>query len=187
MKQFIVLVSVFLSFNSISAGFSGGDIFKSTNIEGNLSVTCVGNQPGPNMGNAYCRMNFLTPGEYSFFIGPKIDADKVTLQAIWENGKKSKPKTENYDGVQGKSKKSFNLWIATLFQRPLLDFGTNTVQYTLTKNGQTVEQGEFEVKVISGSNRICTRHGHYVSTNTQDCTNASQYCDTYFRENNYCN
>lgn len=186
MKKMLSIVLILITSQTFAAGFSGGDTFTSQNIEGRLTVSCMGTQPGPSVGVANCRMNLLNPGEYSYFLGPKVDADSVSLQATWENGKKSKVKTEKYDGNLGKSKKSFNLWISTVLQRPLLDFGKNVVSYTLTKNGTVVEQGEFDVQVGSAGTKYCARSGFYTSSNNQDCSMAQTFCDRYFRDNNYC-
>jgi len=185
-KKLLALCAALLSTSLFAAGFSGGDTFTNVDLDGRLSVSCMGSQGGPSYGVANCRMDILNPGEYSYFVGPKIDADSVSLQATWENGKKSKIKTEKYDGTTGKSKKSFNLWISTLLQRPLLDSGKNTVSYSLTKNGTVVEQGEFIVNVVSGGTRYCQRTGFYTSSNNQDCAQPAQFCDRYFRDYNYC-
>ncbi len=186
MKKILSIALLVATSHAFAAGFSGGDTFTSQNIEGRLTVSCMGSQPGPTVGMTECRMNLLNPGEYSYFVGPKVDADTVSLQATWENGKKSKIKSEKYDGTIGKSKKSFNLWISTLLQRPLLDFGKNTVSYTLTKSGTVVEQGEFDVQVGTSGTRYCSRSGFYTSSNNQDCSMPSTFCDRYFRDNNYC-
>lgn len=186
MKTLLAIVTLLFSISNFAQGLSGGDQFTSVNIEGRLSVSCMGTQGGPSYGTASCRMNLLNPGEYSFFVGPKVDADSVSLQATWENGKVSKVKTEKYDSATGRSKKSFNLWIATLLQRPLLDFGKNTVNYKLLKNGNIVEEGEFIVNVVSGGTKACQRAGFYTSSNNNDCAQPSQFCDRYFREYNYC-
>lgn len=186
MKTLLSIVALLFSISNFAQGLSGGDQFTSVNVEGRLSVSCMGTQGGPSYGTASCRMNLLNPGEYSFFVGPKVDADSVSLQATWENGKVSKVKTEKYDSSTGRSKKSFNLWIATLLQRPLLDFGKNTVNYKLLKNGNIVEEGEFIVNVVSGGTKTCQRPGFYTSSNSSDCAQPSQFCDRYFREYNYC-
>lgn len=186
MKTLFALVALLFSASNFAQGLSGGDQFTSLNIEGRVSVSCFNTQGGASHGSAYCGMNILNPGEYSFFVGPKIDADSVSLQATWENGKKSKVKTEKYDQVKGKSKKSFNLWIATVLQRPLLDFGKNIVNYKLTKNGNVVEEGEFIVNVVSGGTKTCQRTGFYTSNNSNDCAQPTQMCDRYFRDYNYC-
>lgn len=186
MKTFVALAALILSSSLFAVGFSAGDNFSTLDIRGRLSVSCFSTQGGSTFGSANCAMNVLSPAEYSFFNGPQMDADSVSLQATWENGKKSKVKTEKYDGSIGKSKKSFNLWISTLLQRPLLDYGKNTVSYTLTKNGTVVDQGEFVVTVAAGETRTCQRTGFYTSSNPNDCSMAYQFCDAYFRDNNYC-
>jgi len=187
MKNLLLASLVLFAVNSRATGLSGGDQYSTVSIEGRLSVSCTGSTTtGPSYGTAYCNSEILNPGEYSYFVGSKVDADSVTLQATWENGKTSKVKTEKYDGVNGKSAKSFNLWISTLLQRPLLNYGKNTVKYSLTKNGSTVEEGTFVVDVVTGAKSVCQRSGYYTSTNNQDCSFPSNLCSRYFAENNYC-
>lgn len=169
-----------------AAGLSGGDQFSTQIIEGRLTVHCSSNTPGPTHGAAFCRSQILNPGEYSYFVGPQIDADQVTLRATREDGSLSKAKTETYLGAKGKSKKSFNLWISTVFQRPLLGFGKNTVKYTLSKEGQTVEEGTFVVNVVDGGRAVCQRTGFYTSSSNTDCSVPQNLCSRYFNENNYC-
>lgn len=185
-KLFLSFAILALGAGASAAGLTGGDQFSTQQIEGRLSVQCTGNNPGPTSGSAYCRGEILNPGEYSFFTGPKIDADQVTLKATRENGSVSKAKTETYDGIKGKSKKSFNLWISTVFQRPLLGFGKNTVAYTLTKDGAVVEEGSFIVTVVNGGRAVCQRSGFYFSSNNADCSSPQNFCSRYFNENNYC-
>ena len=168
-----------------SAGLSGGEQFSTQDLSGNLTVQCNSSQ-GVQTAFATCRGQILNPGEYSYFVGPQTDADQVTLRATREDVSVSKAKTEDYNGPTGKSKKSFNLWISTVFQRPLLGYGKNTVKYTLTKNGKTTEEGTFIVTVVDGGNSTCQRHGFYFSNLASDCSNPTLYCDRYFSENNYC-
>lgn len=188
-KTFLMLIlgnCLFLSLASAN-GLSGGDQFSTQLIEGRLLVQCSGGTtPGSTNGSAICRAEILNPGEYSYFIGSKIDADHVTLRATREDGSVSKAKTEAYDGEKGKSKKSFNLWISTVFQRPLLGFGKNTVKYTLTKDDATVESGTFIVNVVDGGRATCQRVGYYTSQSTNDCSMPQNLCSRYFSENNYC-
>lgn len=186
MKSFLALGLLVVAFTAQAAGFSAGDQFSSVIIEGSLTVQCAGGTTGPSFGSADCRSEILNPSEYTYFVGPKIDADSVSLQATRENGSVSKVKTEKYDAAQGKSRKPFNLWISTLLQRPLLDYGTNSVKYTLTKNGQKVEEGTFTVEVTRGSISVCQRTGHYSSSTTQDCSFPQNFCSRYFSENNFC-
>ncbi|MFA6238572.1 MAG: hypothetical protein WC635_14655 [Bacteriovorax sp.] len=188
MNKFLLSFGMLLFSFSIAnaAGLSGGEQFSTQKIEGRLSVQCMSNTPGPTSGSAICRGEILNPGEYSYFVGPKIDADTVTLRAIREDGSESKTKSEKYDGSVGKSKKSFNLWISTVLQRPLLGFGKNTVKYKLSKEGITVEAGEFIVNVVDGGKSVCQRTGYYTSTMSSDCSMPQNLCSRYFSENNYC-
>jgi hypothetical protein len=181
-----LLLSLLLcSATTFAAGLSGGDQYSTQNIYGRLNVQCMGPQ-GSTTAFADCRGQILNPGEYSYFVGPKSEADSVTLVATHENGSVSKAKTEKYDGQAGKSKKSFNLWISTVLQRPLLDFGKNTVKYTLSENGRVTEQGTFVVTVVDGGRSVCQRIGYYTSASSSDCQFPSNLCSRYFSENNYC-
>ena len=185
-KTIFTMLSVLLcTATSFGAGLSGGDQFSTVNIYGRLNVQCTGPQ-GSTSGFADCRGQILNPGEYSYFVGPKSEADQVTLIATHEDGSVSKAKTEKYDGEMGKSKKAFNLWISTVLQRPLLDFGKNTVKYTLSEKGKVVEQGSFIVSVVDGGRSVCQHNGYYYSTMASDCQFPTNLCSRYFSENNYC-
>lgn len=187
-KKLLSILILMFSMLSLAqaAGLSGGDQFSAQLVEGRLNVSCMGTGSGPTFGSAYCRSEILNPGEYSFFIGPKTDADIVTLQATHEDGSISKAKKSDYDSVNGKSKKSFNLWIRTVLQRPLLDYGKNIVTYTLSKNGRDIEQGTFNVEVVKGGRAVCQRIGFYTSSVSSDCATPENFCARYFAENNYC-
>lgn len=182
----MMLLTLLLGSSQVfAAGLSGGEQFSTQEIAGRLTVQCS-SQSGTTSAFADCRGQILNPGEYSYFTGPVSDADHVTLRATREDGSVSKAKTEEYDGAKGKSKKSFNLWISTVFQRPLLGFGKNTVKYTMTKNGTTVEEGTFIVNVVDGGRSVCQRTGFYFSSSANDCNMPTNFCSQYFSENNYC-
>ena len=188
MKIIMTIVFALLANLSLgnAAGFSDGDRFISHVIEGRLSVTCQGPPGGPSSGSAFCQSNILDSGEYTYFIGPKLDADTVKVQATREDGSVSVVKTLAYDGVNGKSRKSINLWIRTVLQRPLLGMGKNSIHFILVKNGSTVEEGTFDVSVDDGARNICRRVGFYFSQISSDCANPQNLCGRYFGENNYC-
>lgn len=171
---------------SNAAGFSGGDKYTSHIIEGRLTVSCPHVPTGPSTGSAFCHANILDPGEYTYFVGPKIDADMVKIQATREDGSLSVVKSVAYDGANGKSKKSINLWIRTILQKPLLGLGKNSVHYILSKNGATVDEGTFEVTADDGGRNVCSRPGFYFSQLSSDCANPQNLCSRYFSENNYC-
>jgi hypothetical protein len=182
------LICSIFSLPVFAVGFTAGDLFSTFNLEGSLNVSCSGTS-APSFGHANCRGQILSPSEYSYFQGPKdtnLIADKVSLSAVREDGSISKSKIEDYDSVKGLSKKSFNLWISTVFQRPLLAFGKNTVNYTLTKNGNVVLTGSFVVDVVSGGRSVCQRTGFYTSSFANDCAFPANFCSRYFSENNYC-
>ncbi len=180
------MLGLFLgSSHVIAAGLSGGEQFSTMQLSGHLTVQC--NTPqGTSSAYTNCNSEILNPGEYSYFSGPQTNADAVSLQATREDGSVSKIKSEKYDGVLGKSKKSFNLWISTLFQHPLLGMGKNNVKYILSKDGKSVEEGTFIVTVIDGGRSVCQRSGFYFSSVANDCNMPSTYCSRYFNENNYC-
>lgn len=185
MKKILSALLLLSASASFAAGLSGGDQYTAVSIYGRLNVQCSGPQ-GTTSAFANCRGQILNPGEYSYFVGPISEAETVTLVATHEDGSVSKPKSSPYDGQKGKSKKSFNLWISTVLQRPLLDFGKNTVHYTLSQNGRVTEQGDFVVTVLDGATASCSRVGFYFSSVESDCQAPSTFCSRYFAENNYC-
>lgn len=181
----IIMALLLSSASTFAAGLSGGDQYSTVNIYGRLHVQCTGPQ-GSSSAYADCRGQILNPGEYSYFVGPKTEADSVTLVASHEDGSVSKPKSSAYDGDKGRSKKSFNLWISSVLQRPLLDFGKNNVKYTLSQNGRVTEQGSFQVNVVDGGRAVCQRTGFYYSNTASDCNFPTNLCSRYFSEHNYC-
>jgi hypothetical protein len=190
MKNTLLLASTFLFTLSAMAdvGFKSGNDFVSRKIVGQASVTCSG---GPGGGSefrmAYCEQEILDPNEFAYFSGHQgIDAEEVILHAIHEDGS-TREKKEGFNSATGLSKDSFNLWIYTLLQRPLLEMGKNTVEYTLIKNGQSVVNGSFVANITRGETRECRQRGHYYSNNPSDCQFPEPVvCPRYFREQNYC-
>lgn len=168
-------------------GFTAGNNLKSVVLEGDLFLSCQ--DPSGQFDSAFirCREEGLEPAEYSYFTGPKdTNADRVTLHAVREDGS-TRDKSEDYDSKSGKSKDSFNLWISTLFQRPLLKMGRNDIEYTLSKDGSPVSTGKFVATVTEGPERQCKYRGHYTSTNVTDCrSGGGPYCHYYFLDQNYC-
>ncbi|MFC1679630.1 hypothetical protein ACFL2T_05420 [Elusimicrobiota bacterium] len=166
--------------------FETGNAFSAVILDGYISVSC--SEGGRHDSASFrCREEVLDPAEFVRFVGPKgLDADKVTLEATWENGRTRK-KTKGYDSASGKSTSRFNLWIATLFQRPLLDYGKNVVRYFMKKDGDTVMEGSFTAEVRTGEERACRYRRHYFSSDLSDCrAGTTRMCDRYFRDENYC-
>ena len=99
----------------------------------------------------------------------------------------TREKAKGWDSAKGRSTDTFNLWISTLLQRPLLDYGANAVHYSLTKDGKPVREGSFTANVRRGEARSCRYRRHYTSHNMSDCrAGSTTLCDRYFRDENYC-
>lgn len=168
------------------AGFQVGNDFQATYLEGEITVSCRDNMGGNEFVVHRCQGEVLDPAEYARFQGPVgVDADEVILKAIREDGS-TREKSESYDPATSLSKGRFNLWIATLFQRPLLKYGRNAIEYSLTKDGQVVKSGNFTAMVTEGKDRYCRARRHYYSNDMNDCRFSQRICSQYFHEENYC-
>lgn len=175
LAKLLASLFVFVPGLTFAAGFSGGDEFTAHNAYGVATVWCRDNF-GSHAYTVQCSTNFLAPYEYDRFVtDEEIDADKVTITRTTKKGKLIK-KDEKYS----KSKKQsghFNLWIASLTQKPLLDYGTNVLTYQMTKMKNVVKEGEFTVEVVKGKDLKC-RHesinyfGH--------CPMGQAACSDYF-------
>lgn len=185
MKTFLLLC-LFVSpamAEELSTGFDVGNDFVATYLSGEVTVSCRDNGQS-DFASFRCVGEVLDPAEFVRFKGPKVSADKVILSALREDGS-VREKSESYDAEKGISKGRFNLWISTLFQRPLLKFGRNVVDYSLTKSGKTVKAGQFTAQVSAGPERSCQRR-HYFSNNLNDCRGSQMMCSQYFRDEDYC-
>lgn len=80
-----------------------------------------------------------------------------------------------------------NLWINTLFQKPLLNYGNNDVVYAFKANNDSVIAGGFTAYVAEGDDLQCPDDSLF-SSNPDDCERGNlNLCQDYFRNNNYCN
>ncbi|MBI3535096.1 MAG: hypothetical protein HY072_06390, partial [Deltaproteobacteria bacterium] len=105
------------------------------------------------------------------------------LACVREDGSK-KDKTEKFNSKKRKSGE-FNLWVRSLFQSPLLGYGSNKIHYELTKEDKSVLSGDFTAQVHKNDSRECSR-GHFYSSNLNDCYNPGSFCSEYFYIKNYC-
>lgn len=183
MKKYFILLFIF-TISSISFGqsFRSGTSFTAVPIAGEVSVFCRDFNGGNRIAHFSCEDLRLNPVEYDFFIGPQSTADKVVLSCKQPNGK-IVTKSSGYK--TNKSTDRFNLWIISLFQKPLLDIGNNQIHFKLLKNGKTLQEGDFNVPVVMGEEQICPR-GNITSNNMSDCDNSFNACRQYFSEYNYC-
>jgi hypothetical protein len=182
-----LLSSSFISSISLAAGFTGGNQSVSTNIYGELTVICHNYRGGTDIHRESCYSNTLQPYEFDRFIpeqeDSKLDFDKVEISRIKKSGKMTK-QSRSYSKEKQQTE-HFNLWIATLFQRPLLDIGDNSLTYKLLKNGKTVKEGDFGVAVLEGKPRQCFHET--IQLNGNGCPSGGQdLCENYFRRQNYC-
>lgn len=166
-------------------GLSSGTAFTSQEIRGRVHLRCQSPR-GNDFAIFHCAQNILRPGEWDSFVHPeKVDGDEVTLTSHQQSGK-VREKSEDYNSETGESD-SFNLWIATLFQRPLLDYGLNRIDYEVTKDGIVKDIGSFDVNVERSDSILrCPARTQY-SSRLSDCRSSGhQVCHRYFRGLNYC-
>lgn len=167
------------------AGFSKGSVFSAIPIQGQVRVICNGFN-GTGTAQYVCRDVVLAPQAYDVFVGPKdARSKKVDLSCTREDGS-VRARGSNYDGAKGRSADSFNLWISTIFQKPLLAYGKNKVSYSLKDDKGTVTAtGSFDVTVNKVALRECPL-ATYNSTDLNDCASQYSVCQRYFEEYHYC-
>jgi hypothetical protein len=174
-----------LSAGAMDAGFETGNSFTAREFLGQVSVMCM----APDDHSSYfyaCDTDGLDPSLTAKFVtAPGTDADHVTLSSTWENGK-TVTKDTGFDSANGKSTKAFNLWMSTLFQRPLLNSGTNKIHYVLSKNGQTQSEGDFAAIVQSAPASQCGM-GTLTEFSSVNCRNSIYMCQRFFDEAANCN
>ncbi len=190
MRKILVttLAALTLSSTAICAAeveFQAGSQYESVNLSGTVGLWCQNDRKEGVPERSYklvnCRGNILIPGEFSKVrYNGGLAADEIALSVTQGSGKRVNKSSRLKNGV---STKNINLWVRTLFQRPLLDFGTNQVEYSVTNNDNLVAAGTFEVYVDSLPDRSCRHRTYNVPT---DCNNSYSICERYFRDENYC-
>lgn len=173
-------------------GFETGNEFQATPITGTVMMTCD-DINGRTRATYTCRNIVLDPHSSDYFLGPlNPDITQVIVTATHEDGT-LRTKISNYDGLSGKSKSAINLWISTLFQKPLLMKGMNHIHYAFT-NSASVDSseykiftnGEMNVVVKTGAGRQCPTT-QYTSNDANDCVSPYSICQSYFANFNNCN
>lgn len=179
MKLALLMFGLLFTQTAMANGnFAKGLNYKANNIQGQVSVYC------PNTSRIInCYDSYLSPGSYSkFTYSGEQKVDKVELEAIYEDGKSRKKSSKMKKNV---SKRNFNLWIGSLLQRPLFNYGENIVKYKFSNNGKEVESGELSVQVERTATRYCP-WASYRGFNESDCNNTAAICSNYFRRYNDC-
>ncbi|GEM_PF-527985 len=188
--MFKLLLTIFsflisLSVQAAPIGFSHGNVMEGNFIQGQVRVYCS-SSGGSSVAAFNCRDHSLQPRVYAHFLGP-VDARaaEVQLTAINENGTR-RVKASEYYGAGGRSTEAFNLWISTLFQKPLLQYGRNAVEFVLKdRKGNALSSGTFEAIVNRGEKRTCPS-AEYTSNDMNDCESLYSICQRYFEDFNYC-
>lgn len=166
-------------------GFSYGDTFEVIELSSRVELECRARYGRVTRQIFYCRDQFLSPSDWDHFVFEGVDADEVELTATYENGD-MRTKKEDFDAAKGRTEDRVNLWIGTLFQRPLLSFGHNEISYKMLKQDQTVEEGNFSVQVRLGERRFC-RNGYYHTRDPHRChTSNDEICNFHYRRQNWC-
>ena len=149
-------------------------------IEGHLSIYCPDESNGTRL-YFNCYSDDLDGGNYGRVVvsDGEIDADWVKLQ---REGSKY-IKGSSFDPEKQESPFNFNLWVGSLFQRPLLKMGKNKINYTFLKNKKVVKQGYFELEVTEGELLSCPNDSRMYPG---FCPSMISACDDYFARYNYC-
>lgn len=180
-KMAALLISLLMSTSALAAnvGFSNGHQFTARNISGSFTLFCPSQTKV-----VQCRGYELSPANFDYLVFPtSIAADRVELSSVNEDGKVTVKKLK-VDSDAGRSKRRVNLWIKTLFQKPLLSLGINKILYQFSYKGNDSLSGSFSVNVASGEPLQC-RHDTIVGSQ-RDCDNAYSLCNRYFASQNNC-
>lgn len=178
-----MILSLITATSFAEVGFKRGNEIHVQPVHGYARVVCTDFNNLRRQKTVSCRADIVSPGLRDKFVsaGP-VDADKVELKSTFENGR-SITRTSSFDGEKGESKSSFNLWIDTLTQTPILSPGKNTIDYKLTKKKDVVETGTFIAYAdVQELMRCAPRSLPF----TYDCNNDIEVCDDYFWTNNNC-
>jgi hypothetical protein len=164
-------------------GFESGEQFFVHSAYAEIRIQCQ--TPSDIMTTTYdCHESILLPTELDFFNGPQdTRASKVTLVNSQD------PRTKriaDYDPKAGQSTTQINLWMRSVLQRPLLNLGTNLIEYELFEGNASITKGTFLVSVTRGNSLNCKNTGSFQSNKIEDCQNPQRFCAEFIRVNNYC-
>jgi hypothetical protein len=180
-----VIFPYFSSASSGNASFETGNEFQIVSVQGRLLVSCSDPTDGSSIASYFCEDSFLSPAEMARFkTSSGVAADRVKLTATRADGS-VRSKEGEFDSAKGQSSKPINLWVSTLFQRPLLKSGLNDISYELTRGGESVERGRFQANVTGGPTLTCAS-GHITSSQADDCRFSQRVCGQYFSQHNWC-
>lgn len=189
-KTILLVLAFYTSAQAADGGFANGNEFVATPVQGQVRVVCNGFN-GNDTALYNCRDVALSPNPYDYFVGPQMGRsnvnDRVELLATLEDGT-TRTKITGYDGTRGKSRDAFNLWISTLFQKPLLSYGANKIRFRIIvseNHPEHVVEGNFIANVKRGTVRTCPSV-EYTSSDINDCNSQYSICQRYFEEYRNC-
>jgi hypothetical protein len=166
---------------SFAGGFSKGSHFNFRTLLGEIEIQCPNRQTV-----AFCRDQFLDPWPYDIFRGPILpEASRVQLESSVASSQETRSIEVSYYGTTGKSEE-INLGISSIFQRPLLRFGSNQIDYKiLSRSRKTIKEGRFVVTVSRSTTMYCDQR-KVQTVNSEDCELTYSVCQQYFNDLNYC-
>ncbi len=157
-----------------SPGFKNGNNLQILQLSGTVNVQCQA-ALGINTQTYVCNQDVASPSGVDVFTAGNVDADQVVLVATHQDGSQD-TKTSSYNPKTGESGQ-IDLLVDSLFDRPLLAIGMNTISYTLNKGSNLVTQGSFVSTVTNGGVKQCP-----FGTITAQCADYSGDCDLYFQQ-----
>lgn len=164
---------------SLDVQLEGGNEVLMEFREGLVSEHCgFGSESRINHYN--CSDTSISAGSYGAvkILDGSLDADWVKLQRVGSKYIKG----VKFLASESRSVRKINLWVSSVFQRPLLKRGENIIKYTFFKNKLVVLEGEFVVNVVDGDYIAC-RNGRIYSAS---CQGYYQVCSNYLYRSNYC-
>lgn len=189
LEMFLLLCSPLVE-KAEAQTFSRGDHFVAIPLRGQVVASCPQQRPGfpgggPSLVSYSCRDLVLEPSERDYFLGPQgVGAETVHLQVVHADGS-TREKDYSYDSATFRTKKLVNLWLASLFQKPLLEEGLNQFKYVLKNGDQAIREGRFEVQVDRGAARTCPRSSLTI-WDPNECSNQVSVCRRYFQQFDNC-
>jgi hypothetical protein len=182
MKTLIMLGALLLSSLGLAKDiqFNDQDQLNVITMEGYVNVRCNNGQY-PSSQFFQCYSSNIEGGNYQKLqILTKEDVDWVYLK----NSTTGITKNSRLNSESTETNNAFNLWIRSLTQRALLDYGVNEIEYRLTKNRQDVLSGTYRVNVIKSEQRVCPQGFLYYGG--RQCPDRYSICRDYFYRYNYC-
>lgn len=168
-------------------GFTGGSDLEGRSARGTIYLTCYGSGGEMASSTINCRQALLIPYDRDFFIDSNAPENTTHVELINEHQDgRVVSKRVRFDAEKGESRSRINLWIWSLTQRPLLDFGPNEVTYKYYQRSTLLREGVFEVNVAEGGSYRCDP-SYESSSWMDDCRSSGQNrCLSYFRQRNWC-